>query len=293
MSGDSDNLFSRLSSRLPDRRLSLRKQGAFTLIELLVVIAIIAILAALLLPALAQAKEGARRSACINNLRQFGIAFYTYTSDNHDYMPQPNWDGGSTGTTPGWLYTPPISAIIIPHTSPPRVLPAITFANWSIDQPLAVQSGTYWIYMQNAKSYVCPNDPPKNATLWNGRTCKLSTYVMNGAVCFFWSGNPPLSWNSAAPRTCKIGDIRNPGDILMWEPDDVLNPGTYNDGSNYPGIEPSTGLSQSVGYRHGKGGIVLTVGGQAYFMIPKTFNAIGNGTGPNICWWNPSTSNGH
>lgn len=61
--------------------------GAFTLIELLVVVAIIAILAAMLLPALARAKESGKRIACLNNLQQLGLAAKMYTSDNNDQYP--------------------------------------------------------------------------------------------------------------------------------------------------------------------------------------------------------------
>jgi prepilin-type N-terminal cleavage/methylation domain-containing protein len=92
-------LKSEMDFRSPVRRQNRRGNG-FTLIELLVVIAIIAILAAMLLPALARAKEKAIRASCMNNLRQLGIGMIVYAGDNNDTVIDARWAPGGTPPNP-------------------------------------------------------------------------------------------------------------------------------------------------------------------------------------------------
>ena len=76
-------------------------KSGFTLIELLVVIAIIAILAAILFPAFARARENGRRASCASNLKQIGLGFMQYTQDYDEHVPMTYWDA-NTGDY-GWM----------------------------------------------------------------------------------------------------------------------------------------------------------------------------------------------
>lgn len=133
-----------------------RKRSGFTLIELLVVIAIIAILAAVLFPVFAAAKEKSRSTACLNNMKQLGGATTMYTSD---------WGG----------YYPP------PLTIPPNYSGwvAIIAADWAQHSSgIDVTKGSLYEYVRNRSAYICPSDV--NARHLRPRY-PLS-YCMNGYV---------------------------------------------------------------------------------------------------------------
>src|ERR1041384_5452806 len=112
-------------------RSSLEPAGfAFTLIELLVVIAIIALLAAMLLPALASSKERARRAACLNNERQFILAVHLYAGDNDEVLPSGGTDNRDTEDTHTPILSTQTKSNLLHYATELRSLDCPNLAMW-------------------------------------------------------------------------------------------------------------------------------------------------------------------
>lgn len=141
------------------------RSTGFTMIELLVVIAIIAVLIALLLPAVQQAREGARRTQCKNNLMQVGMALNNYLM-LHDVLPPGTQnDSGPIKSIENGGYHMGWSTQILPFLELDSIYSRIDFTNSVYDPANAT------VRQQIVRNYICPSDPGNR-----GATASLSNY---------------------------------------------------------------------------------------------------------------------
>jgi prepilin-type N-terminal cleavage/methylation domain-containing protein/prepilin-type processing-associated H-X9-DG protein len=155
--------------------------AGFTLIELLVVIAIIAILAAILFPVFAQAREKARQTSCLSNEKQMGLGILMYAQDYDETMPIPGWN--------------PITA---PNGS-------VSCYTWRY----AIQP-----YLKNSQIMLCPTFERPNEPIWTPQYCNTNSMETITGIKRSYAGT--LTWAHADFTSgLRLAEVTRPASILM------------------------------------------------------------------------------
>jgi prepilin-type N-terminal cleavage/methylation domain-containing protein/prepilin-type processing-associated H-X9-DG protein len=212
-------------------------RAAFTLIELLVVIAIIAILAAMLLPALSKAKQKAQGIYCLSNQKQLTLAWIMYADDNEGKLV-PNHDGGTTdyklSWVPGWL------DFTVNNT-------ANTNINYLLQSKIGPYTKSVGVYKCPADIYLCKEF---GNLLPRVRSVGMNGFIEGGA----YPGDHAADgshWFAGWWSYNKMSDIRYPPPSMLWVFVDE-HPDSINDGWTIMGVtDPNNWTDLPASYHNG------------------------------------------